>query len=68
MDLQPDPVDILGIAVIQRSPSNSEDGPWFFIDSRKTPPFIEVKPGGCIWKLLAGDAPMGPPSKRAQIC
>ena len=42
MDLKPDPVDILGIAKITRSPSNSKDGPWFYVDSRKTPPFIEV--------------------------
>ena len=42
VDLKPDPVDILGIAKITRSPSNSKDGPWFYVDTRKTPPFTEV--------------------------
>ncbi|KAL9979348.1 hypothetical protein ACROYT_G016999 [Oculina patagonica] len=42
VDLKPDPVDILGIAVIQRSPSDSVNGPWFYVDSRKTPPYIEA--------------------------
>lgn len=43
VDLKPDPVDILGIAKITRSPSNQQDGPWFYVDSRQIPPFIEVK-------------------------
>ena len=40
--MKPDPVDILGIAKVVRSPSDSANGPWFYIDARQTPPFIEV--------------------------
>ncbi|KAJ7381185.1 hypothetical protein OS493_004785 [Desmophyllum pertusum] len=42
VDLKPDPVDILGIAVIARSPTDLKTGPWFYVDSRKAPPFIEA--------------------------
>ncbi|XP_020601762.1 uncharacterized protein LOC110040832 [Orbicella faveolata] len=42
VDLKPDPVDILGIAKISRSPTNTEEGPWFYVDSRQTPPFLEA--------------------------
>ena len=42
MDLKPDPIDFFGIATITRSPSDSENGPWFYVDARKNPPFIEV--------------------------
>ena len=43
MDLKPDPVDILGIAKIVRSNSDQNKGPWFYVDARKTPLFIEVR-------------------------
>lgn len=42
VDLKPDPVDILGIAKIVRSPSDSSNGPWFYVDARQSPPYIEV--------------------------
>lgn len=42
VDLKPDPIDFFGIATITRSPSDSENGPWFYVDARKNPPFIEV--------------------------
>lgn len=42
VDLKPDPVKILSIATVVRSPTDSENGPWFYVDARKTPPFIEV--------------------------
>ena len=42
VDLKPDPVDILGIAKIVRSPSDSSNGPWFYVDARQDPPYIEV--------------------------
>ena len=42
MDLKPDPVDILGIAKIVRSPSDQSTGPWFYVDARQSPPFINV--------------------------
>ena len=43
VDLKPDPVDILGIAQIARSPTDLNTGPWFYLDARKDPPFIEVR-------------------------
>ena len=43
MDLKPDPVDILGIAKIVRSPTNSSQGPWFYVDARQSPPYLEVR-------------------------
>ena len=42
VDLQPDPIKILSIAKIVRSPSQQDKGPWFYVDARKTPVFIEV--------------------------
>ena len=42
VDLKPDPIDFFGIATITRSPSDSANGPWFYVDARKNPPFIEV--------------------------
>ncbi|XP_058970157.2 uncharacterized protein [Pocillopora verrucosa] len=42
VDLKPDPIDFFGIATITRSPSDSENGPWFYVDARKNPPFIEA--------------------------
>ena len=42
VDLKPDPINILGIAKITRSPSQQDKGPWFYVDARKTPIFIEV--------------------------
>ena len=42
VDLKPDPIDFFGIATITRSPSDSKNGPWFYVDARKNPPFIEV--------------------------
>ena len=42
IDLKPDPVDILGIAKIVRSPSDSSKGPWFYVDARQSPPYIVV--------------------------
>ena len=43
VDLKPDPVDILGIAKIVRSPTNSSQGPWFYVDARQSPPYLEVR-------------------------
>lgn len=43
MDLKPDPVKILDIAEIVRSPTEKDLGPWFYVDARKTPIFIEVR-------------------------
>lgn len=42
VDLKPDPINILGIAKITRSPSQQDKGPWFYVDARKTPIFIEA--------------------------
>ena len=42
MDLKPDPVKILDIAEIVRSPTEKDLGPWFYVDARQTPIFIEV--------------------------
>ena len=42
VDLKPDPVDILGIAKIVRSPTDSSLGPWFYVNARQVPPWIEV--------------------------
>ena len=42
VDLKPDPVKILDIATIVRSPTEQDLGPWFYIDARQTPIFIEV--------------------------
>ncbi|CAH3028156.1 unnamed protein product [Porites evermanni] len=42
VDLKPDPVDILGIAKIVRSPTNSSQGPWFYVDARQSPPYLEA--------------------------
>ena len=43
MDLKPDPVKILDIITIVRSPTERDVGPWFYLDARKSPPFIEVR-------------------------
>lgn len=43
MDLKPDPVKILDLAEIVRSPTEKDLGPWFYVDARKTPIFIEVR-------------------------
>ncbi|XP_068704567.1 uncharacterized protein [Montipora foliosa] len=42
IDLKPDPVDILGIAKIVRSPSDSSNGPWFYVDARQSPIHLEA--------------------------
>ena len=42
MDLKPDPIKLLNILKIVRSPSQQDLGPWFYVDARKTPIFIEV--------------------------
>ena len=42
MDLKPDPVKILDIAEIVRSPTEKDLGPWFYVDARQTSIFIEV--------------------------
>ena len=42
VDLQPDPIKLLNILKIVRSPSQQDLGPWFYVDARKTPIFIEV--------------------------
>lgn len=43
VDLKPDPIKILSIATIARSPTELDKGPWFYMDARKTPIFYEVK-------------------------
>ena len=42
VDLKPDPVDILGIAKITRSPSDSSLGPWFYVNARRDRFNVEV--------------------------
>lgn len=42
VDLKPDPVDILGIAKITRSPSDSSLGPWFYVNARRDLFYVEV--------------------------
>ena len=42
MDLKPDPIKLLNILKIVRNPSQQDLGPWFYVDARKTPLFIEV--------------------------
>ena len=42
VDLKPDPVKILDIVEIVRSPTEKDLGPWFYVDARQTPIFIEV--------------------------
>ena len=42
MDLKPDPVKILSLATVVRSPTDSANGPWFYVEARKKPRFIEV--------------------------
>lgn len=42
VDLKPDPIKILDIITIVRSPTDHDLGPWFYVDARKLPPFIEV--------------------------
>ena len=42
MDLKPDPIKILNIITIVRSPSDHSKGPWFYIDARQTPLYYEV--------------------------
>ncbi|XP_048580608.1 uncharacterized protein LOC5507741 isoform X2 [Nematostella vectensis] len=36
-DLKPDPVHIGSVAKIVRSPTDSKQGPWFYVDARKDP-------------------------------
>ena len=43
MDIKPDPIQILDVITIVRSPSDNTNGPWFYVDARKDPPFIEVR-------------------------
>ncbi|XP_067053119.1 uncharacterized protein [Acropora muricata] len=37
VDLKPDPIKILNIITIARSPSEQNLGPWFYMDARKSP-------------------------------
>ena len=42
VDLKPDPIKILNIFTVARSPSQLDKGPWFYMDARKTPIYYEV--------------------------
>ncbi|XP_022792631.1 uncharacterized protein LOC111331727 [Stylophora pistillata] len=42
IDFKPDPITILDIVTIVRSPTDRENGPWWYLDARKSPPFIEA--------------------------
>nr|XP_058970077.1 uncharacterized protein LOC131796502 [Pocillopora verrucosa] len=41
IDLKPDPIKILDLITIVRSPTDKDKGPWWYLDARKSPPFIE---------------------------
>ena len=42
MDLKPDPIKILDLATIVKSPTEPEKGPSFFVEAKKDPIFFEV--------------------------
>ncbi|KAL9979352.1 hypothetical protein ACROYT_G017003 [Oculina patagonica] len=42
VDLKPDPIKLLNVLKIVRSPSQQDLGPWFYVDARKSPLFIEA--------------------------
>ena len=52
MDLKPDPINILGMAKIVRSPTDMSQGPCFYVMGKKEPLFVEVSlfclSGGCL--------------------
>ena len=42
IDLKPDPIKILDLATIVKSPTEPEKGPSFFVEAKKDPIFFEV--------------------------
>ena len=52
IDLKPNPIKILDLATIVKSPTEPEKGPSFFVEAKKDPIFFEVSD---YWFILSRD-------------